>query len=92
MPFSSVAQAAARDGNVLIVSVFDQHLLPAVQKAISSASLGLNPIVEGTFLRIPIPKVTAETRKMLADRIAEMGEGRSLTFITKLNHIVGFCI
>ena len=75
LPFSGVAQAAARDGNVLIVSVFDQQLLPAVQKAISSASLGLNPIVEGSFLRIPIPKVTSETRSILADRIAEMGEG-----------------
>ena len=38
------------------------------------------------------PVARAETRKMLADRIAEMGEGRSLTFITKLIPIVGFCI
>jgi ribosome recycling factor len=78
LPFSGVAQAAARDGNMLIVSVFDQQLLPAVQKAISSASLGLNPIVEGSFLRIPIPKVTSEARSILAERIAEMGEGLSL--------------
>jgi hypothetical protein len=75
LPFSGVAQAAARDGNVLIVSVFDQQLLPAVQKAISSASLGLNPIVEGSFLRIPIPKVTADARAVISDRVAALGEG-----------------
>jgi ribosome recycling factor len=75
LPFSGVAQAAARDGNVLIVSVFDQQLLPAVQKAISSASLGLNPILEGSFLRIPIPKVTADARAVISDRVAALGEG-----------------
>jgi ribosome recycling factor len=75
VPFNSVAQAAARDGNMLIVSVFDQQLLSAVQKAISSASLGLNPIVEGSFLRIPIPKVTVEARSAIADRVAVIGEG-----------------
>jgi ribosome recycling factor len=77
LPFNGVAQAAVRDGNMLIVSVFDQQLLPAVQKAISTASLGLNPIVEGSFLRIPIPKVTAEARTNLAERVAEMGEGNA---------------
>jgi ribosome recycling factor len=84
LPFSGVAQAAVRDGNMLIVSVFDQQLLPAVQKAISSASLGLNPIVEGSFLRIPIPKVTAEARSSLAERVAEMGEGICMRAFEKL--------
>jgi len=48
------------------VNVWDRGLVVSVEKAIRSAGLGLNPVVEGQNLRIPIPPLTEERRKDLA--------------------------
>ena len=50
---------------MLSVQVWDKSLVQAVDRAIREANLGLNPIVEGTLLRIPIPELNAERRQEL---------------------------
>jgi ribosome recycling factor len=50
---------------MLSVQVWDKALVSAVDRAIREANLGLNPIVDGTLLRIPIPALTAERRQEL---------------------------
>ena len=48
---------------MLSVQVWDKQLVGAVDRAIREANLGLNPIMEGTLLRIPIPELNAQRRQ-----------------------------
>jgi ribosome recycling factor len=50
---------------MITVQVWDKASVPAVEKAIREANLGLNPIVDGTMLRLPVPMLTAERRNEL---------------------------
>lgn len=65
MPLNQVATISVPEARMLSVQVWDRTMVQAVDKAIRSAALGLNPIVEGTLLRIPIPELNAERRQDL---------------------------
>jgi ribosome recycling factor len=65
MPLNQVASISVPEARMLSVQVWDKTMVQAVDKAIRSAALGLNPIVEGTLLRIPIPELNAERRQDL---------------------------
>ena len=65
MPLAQVATISVPESRLLSVQVWDRSVAGAVEKAIRDSSLGLNPIVEGQTLRIPIPELTGERRKEL---------------------------
>lgn len=66
MPLNQVATVSAPEPRMLSVQVWDKTNVGPVDKAIRSAGLGLNPIVDGQVLRLPIPDLTEERRKELA--------------------------
>ena len=66
MPINQVASISAPEPRMLSVQVWDRSNVGAVEKAIRSSGLGLNPITDGTTLRLPIPDLTEERRKELA--------------------------
>ncbi len=66
MPINQLGAVSVPDPRSISVSVWDKGLVVSVEKAIRSAGLGLNPVVEGQNLRIPIPALTEERRKDLA--------------------------
>jgi ribosome recycling factor len=66
MPINQVGAISVPEPRSISVSVWDKGLVVSVEKAIRSAGLGLNPVVEGQNLRIPIPPLTEERRKDLA--------------------------
>ncbi len=66
MPLNQVASISAPEPRMLSVQVWDKSNVLPVEKAIRSAGLGLNPISDGTTLRLPIPDLTQERRKELA--------------------------
>ena len=66
MPITQVATLSAPEPRMLTVQVWDKSNVMPVEKAIRSAGLGLNPINDGTTLRLPIPDLTEERRKELA--------------------------
>ncbi|MGK6355168.1 ribosome recycling factor [Sphingomonas sp. DT-207] len=66
MPITQVASVSAPEPRLLSVQVWDKSNVGPVDKAIRSAGLGLNPIVDGQTLRLPIPDLTEERRKELA--------------------------
>ncbi len=66
MPLSQVATVSAPEPRMLSVQVWDRSNVGPVDKAIRSAGLGLNPIVDGQNIRLPIPDLTEERRKELA--------------------------
>jgi ribosome recycling factor len=65
MPINQVGTVSVPEPRMLSVQVWDRSLVQAVDRAIRSANLGLNPIVEGQLLRIPIPELNAERRQDL---------------------------
>jgi ribosome recycling factor len=66
MPLNQLASVSAPEPRMLSVQVWDKTNVGPVDKAIRSAGLGLNPIVDGQTLRLPIPDLTEERRKELA--------------------------
>ncbi len=74
MPLNQVATVSAPEPRMLSVQVWDKVNVGAVDKAIRSAGLGLNPIVDGNNLRLPIPDLTEERRKELAKLASKYAE------------------
>jgi ribosome recycling factor len=61
-PLNQVASVSVPEPRLLSVSVWDKSLAKAVDKAIREANLGLNPMLDGTLIRVPIPPLTSERR------------------------------
>ncbi|MES2443825.1 MAG: ribosome recycling factor [Pseudomonadota bacterium] len=74
MPINQVATVSAPEPRMLSVQVWDKMNVGPVDKAIRSAGLGLNPIVDGQTLRLPIPDLTEERRKELAKLAGKYAE------------------
>jgi ribosome recycling factor len=74
MPLNQVATVSVPEPRMLSVQVWDKSNVGPVDKAIRSAGLGLNPIVDGTTLRLPIPDLTEERRKELAKLASQYAE------------------
>lgn len=68
-PLNQVATLGAPEPSLLTVQPWDATLLPAMEKAIRSSDLGLNPMSDGKILRVPIPSLTEERRKELVKHI-----------------------
>lgn len=66
MPLNQVASVSVPEPRMISVQVWDKSNVGPVEKAIRSAGLGLNPINDGTTLRLPIPDLTEDRRKELA--------------------------
>jgi ribosome recycling factor len=66
MPINQVATVSAPEPRLLSVQVWDRGNVGAVEKAIRNANLGINPVVDGPNIRLPIPDMTEERRKELA--------------------------
>lgn len=62
-PLRQVANVIAEDSRTLALTVFDKSMIQAVEKAIMTSDLGLNPATAGTTIRVPMPPLTEETRK-----------------------------
>lgn len=65
MPLNQVATVSVPEPRMVTVQVWDRGMAQAVEKAIRESSLGLNPVVEGQLMRIPIPELNEERRKDL---------------------------
>jgi ribosome recycling factor len=73
-PLSQMASVHVPEPQMLTVQPWDQTQLGAIEKAIRSADLGLNPSNDGKLVRIPIPPLTEERRKQLAKQVHEIAE------------------
>ncbi len=73
-PLSQMASVHAPEPAMLTVQPWDQTQIGAVEKAIRTADLGLNPSNDGKLVRIPIPALTEERRKQLAKQVHDIAE------------------
>ncbi|HVE44806.1 MAG TPA: ribosome recycling factor [Gammaproteobacteria bacterium] len=65
MPISQVANINVTDARTLTVSPWEKKMVPAIEKAILSSGLGLNPVTAGDVIRVPMPALNEERRKEL---------------------------
>ncbi len=74
MPLNQVATVNVPEPRMITVQVWDKANVAAVEKAIRNANLGLNPIVEGQNMRLPIPELNQERREELTKLAAKYAE------------------
>jgi ribosome recycling factor len=74
MPLNQVATVSTPEPRMLSVQVWDRSNVQPVEKAIRNAGLGINPIVDGQIIRLPIPELTEERRKELAKLVGQYAE------------------
>ncbi|WAC58850.1 ribosome recycling factor [Brevundimonas sp. SL130] len=77
-PLSAVAAISVPEPRMISVNVWDKGMVVAVEKAIRNANLGLNPIVDGQTLRIPVPPLTEERRKDLVKLAGKYSEQQKI--------------
>lgn len=78
-PLNSVAAISVPEPRMISVNVWDKTMVGPVEKAIRAAGLGLNPIVDGQTLRIPVPPLTEERRKDLAKLAGKYAEQQKIS-------------
>ncbi|MDY6814568.1 MAG: ribosome recycling factor [Pseudomonadota bacterium] len=76
-PLKQVASVNVEDNRTLTVSPWEKNLVPAIEKAIMTSDLGLNPATSGDVIRVPMPMLTEETRReMVKQAKADAEHGR----------------
>lgn len=74
MPLNQVGSISVPEPRMLTVSVWDKTAVAGVERAIRESSLGLNPVVDGQTMRIPLPPLTEERRKELVKIAGQYSE------------------
>lgn len=74
MPVNQLATINVPDPRMVTVSVWDKSMVGKVEKAIRSSGLGINPVVEGTLMRLPIPELNEERRRELTKVAGQYAE------------------
>jgi ribosome recycling factor len=74
MPLNQVASLSIPEPTMIVAQPFDPSLTSAIEKAIRSSNLGLNPNTDGKVIRIPIPALTEERRKELSKLVHKYAE------------------
>ena len=75
VPLSQVANVSVLDSRTLSVSPWEKPMVKAIEKAIMSSNMGLNPATTGELIRIPLPPLTEERRKDMIKVVRAEGEG-----------------
>jgi ribosome recycling factor len=74
MPLNQLANVSAPEPQLITVQAWDVSLIGAVEKAIRSADLGLNPMNDGKLIRVPVPALTEERRKEMVKHLHKVLE------------------
>ncbi|MGE5111941.1 MAG: ribosome recycling factor [Acidobacteriaceae bacterium] len=69
MPLNQLANVSAPEAQLITVQAWDMSLIGAIEKAIRSAELGLNPMNDGKLIRVPVPALTEERRKEMVKHL-----------------------
>jgi ribosome recycling factor len=73
-PLNQVANLAVPEANLITIQPWEPPMLETIERAILSSDLDLNPANDGKILRIPIPPLTEERRKVLVKQVGKMAE------------------
>ena len=73
-PLKQLASVTAPEPHLLLIQPWDASVIHEIEKAIQSAGLGINPVVEGKLVRLPIPPLSGERRNDLTKLIHKLAE------------------
>ena len=73
-PLHQVSNVTVEDSRTIVVTPFEKHMIQVVDKAIRSGHLGLNPVIIGQVIRIPLPPLTEERRIDLSKQVKASAE------------------
>jgi ribosome recycling factor len=74
LPLNQVANVSAPEPQLLVIQPYDQNLADDIAHAVRAADLGLNPSVDGSVVRVPVPPLSEERRKEMVKRLHTMAE------------------
>ena len=77
-PLSQMSNINTPDSQTISIQPFDKSVMEDIEKAISQADLGLNPMTEGNLIRIPIPPLSEERRKELTKVASQYAENSKI--------------
>ena len=78
-PLNQVANVSASDSKTLTIQPWEKSMLGPIEKAIFEANLGLTPMNDGEVVRISIPPLTEERRKILVKNVKSLGEDAKIS-------------
>jgi len=73
-PLNQLASLSAPESSLLVIQPYDKSVIQAIEKAIQTSDLGLNPQNDGKLIRIPIPPLTEERRRELVKHVKKVAE------------------
>ena len=74
MPINQCATINVPEPRLITINVWDKENVSAIEKSIQNSGLGINPVTEGTLLRLPLPELNEERRKELSKLAAQFAE------------------
>ncbi len=78
-PLNQVANITVFDARTLMVAPWEKTMVPAIEKAIMTADLGLNPATSGTSIRVPLPALSEERRKEFVKLVGQEAENARIS-------------
>ena len=79
MPLNQVGNINVPESRLITVQVWDESLIQSVEKAIRNSELGLNPMIEGNNIRVPIPELSQERRVEIVKVASKYSEDAKIT-------------
>jgi len=79
VPLNQVGNVSVLDAHTLSITPWEKPMVPVIEKVILEANLGLNPVNDGTNLKIPVPPPNEERRKELVKLVKKYGEETKIT-------------
>ncbi len=79
VPIGQAANLSVEDARTLTVTPWDKSMVAAIEKAIMSSDLGLNPSTAGTVIRVSMPPLTEERRRELVKVVRELAENSRIS-------------
>ena len=79
VPINQIGNISIPESRLITVQVWDETLIQSVEKAIRNSDLGLNPMIEGNVIRVPIPELSQERRVELVKIASKYSEESKVT-------------
>lgn len=74
MPINQVGNISVPEARMLVITPWEKPMLKVIEKAIQKSDLGINPVNDGTVIRLVVAELTEETRKNLVKQVKKYGE------------------
>ena len=78
-PINQLGNISIPDSNLITIQVWDVNLIQPIESAILESNLGINPQTDGQLIRLPVPKLSEERRKELAQVVSKYSESSKIT-------------